>query len=131
MGQGEAKLHHTELAASIHASNSMRASEAIHAQGDHIREVDTFARRAREARSHEVASLSFRVEEMMRQMQTPSHQTQSLSCNKISCSRQRLGSAKPGPQCPARDGESGHSTLRSPQWLFALGPCAAFCAYQW
>ncbi|OLP82680.1 Ankyrin repeat domain-containing protein 17 [Symbiodinium microadriaticum] len=85
MGQGEAKFHDTEYAkqnalieASIHASNVMKAAEEIKAQRDHSLEVETSARRADEARSHEVASLSFRVEEMMKQMQAQFQQTQSL-----------------------------------------------------
>ncbi|CAE7940953.1 hypothetical protein AK812_SmicGene32596 [Symbiodinium microadriaticum] len=61
--QGEAKFNDTEYAkhnalieASMHASNAMRATEEINAQRDHIREVETSARRADEARSREVAS---------------------------------------------------------------------------
>ncbi|CAE7941136.1 unnamed protein product, partial [Symbiodinium necroappetens] len=61
--QGEAKFNDTEYAkhnasieASIHASNAMRATEEINAQCDIIREVETSARRADEARSREVAS---------------------------------------------------------------------------
>ena len=63
MRQGEAKFNDTEYAkhnalieASMHASNAMRATEEINAQRDHIREVETSARRADEARSREVAS---------------------------------------------------------------------------
>ena len=86
MGQGEAKFNDTEYArqnalleTNIHASNAMRTAEEINAQRDHCREVETSARKADQAGSHEVASLSFRVEELMRHMRkAQSQQTQAL-----------------------------------------------------
>ena len=83
MGQGEVKFRQTENAkefavmeAGKQAEAARKATEEAHAQNRRLREVETSARRIDALRSHEVADLSSRMDELMRQLQAQRQQTE-------------------------------------------------------
>ena len=85
MGQGEVKFRQTENAkefavmeASKQAEAARKATEEAHAQNRRLCEVETSARRIDALRSHEVADLSSRMDELMRQLQAQRQQTEVL-----------------------------------------------------
>ena len=85
MGQGEAKFQQTEnakefavLEASRQAEAARRATEEANAQSRRLREVKTSARRNDNLRFHEVADLSSKMDDLMRQFQAQRQQTEVL-----------------------------------------------------
>ncbi|CAE7698188.1 Ankrd17 [Symbiodinium sp. CCMP2592] len=83
MGQGEARFQQTEsarelavLEANRQAEAARRAVEEANNNARRLREVETSARQNDAMRSHEVADMSARMDELMRQLQAQRQQTE-------------------------------------------------------
>ncbi|CAE7477767.1 unnamed protein product [Symbiodinium sp. CCMP2592] len=85
MGQGEVRFQQTESArelavieANRQAEAARRALEEANSNARRLREVETSARQNDAMRSHEVADMSSRMDELMRQLQAQRQQTEVL-----------------------------------------------------
>ncbi|CAE7549056.1 Ankrd17 [Symbiodinium sp. CCMP2592] len=85
MGQGEARFQQTEsarelavLEANRQAEAARRALEEANSNARRLREVETSARQNDAMRSHEVADMSSRMDELMRQLHAQRQQTEVL-----------------------------------------------------
>ncbi|CAE7441018.1 MBF1B [Symbiodinium sp. CCMP2592] len=85
MGQGEARFQQTETArelavleANRQAEAARRALEEANSNARRLREVETSARQNDAMRSHEVADMSSRMDELMRQLHAQRQQTEVL-----------------------------------------------------